>query len=463
MVAGVPITKSRTLYRCSACTAESPQWQGRCGSCGEWNTLAEERSTGRPVDAAAGNVPPVSLAAVSTEVCVPRPTGIIELDRVLGGGITAGSVTLLGGEPGIGKSTLVLQLCNALAGSGLRCLVITGEESVQQVARRAERLGVTNESVSLLAESDMETILRVIGDDLPDLVVVDSVQTMSATGLASTPGTVTQVRECAQALTALAKSKNVAMLLVGHVTKEGTLAGPRVLEHVVDTVLEFEGDRHHELRFLRAAKHRFGATDEVGVFEMTEQGLMSVPDASGLFLDDRRAGVSGSVVAPIIQGRRPLLVEIQALVSASSLPQPRRVSQGIDGGRVSLIMAVLAKRTGMSVGMSDVYVSVVGGVRVDEPGTDLGLALAIASSHLDCSAPGDSIAIGEVGLGGEVRRVTHMAKRLTEAARMGFRRALVPPGCPEGPAGLELVSVSTLHEALGVMDLSCNRRSTRER
>lgn len=445
------VAKVRSLHRCTTCTATSPQWQGRCPACGEWNTLVEEVSSTPSISRASGNAAQ-SLASISTETCKAKPTGIIELDRVLGGGLTPGSVTLLGGEPGIGKSTLVLQLCQTLAIANMRCLIITGEESVQQVARRAERLHAQAKNVSLLAETDMESVLAAIESEKPDLAVVDSVQTMSAAGLGSTPGTVTQVRECAQALTSMAKASGVAVLLVGHVTKEGSLAGPRVLEHVVDTVLEFEGDRHHELRFLRAAKHRFGATDEVGVFEMTEQGLMSVPDASGLFLDDRRPGVSGSVVVPVVQGRRPVLVELQALVTSSNAPQPRRVAQGLDTGRVALITAVLAKRAGVGLGMSDVYASIVGGIRVDEPGTDLALGLAIMSSHFGRSVPTDLVAVGEVGLGGEIRKVAHLQKRLTEAARMGFRRALVPEGCPTGPAGLQLIHVAMLRDAVKLVE-----------
>jgi DNA repair protein RadA/Sms len=444
------MAKTRQLFRCSACDATSPQWAGRCSSCGEWNTLAEDVANS-VVAHVAPSSKVVRLTEVSTTSHTTMPTEIAELDRVLSGGFTPGSVTLLGGEPGIGKSTLVLQLCDALARQQKKCLVVTGEESAQQVAARAERLGLRSPGMSLLADNDMETILATIQHEAPDLCVIDSVQTMNAAGVGSATGSATQVRECAQALTSMAKSTGVAVLMVGHVTKEGTLAGPRVLEHVVDTVLEFEGDRHHDLRMLRAVKHRFGATDEVGVMEMTETGLASVRNASGMFLDDRRTGVAGSIVVPIMQGRRALMVELQTLTSKSHAPPPRRIAQGIDGNRMTVVLAVLGRRAHVWMGSDDVYVSIVGGVRVDDPGADLALALAAASSKSDTPIAADLVAIGELGLAGEVRKVSHIQKRLTEVANMGFVRAIVPKGTPEGPKGLRLHPVETLRQALDVI------------
>ncbi len=370
-----------------------------------------------------------------------------------------GSVTLLGGEPGIGKSTLVLQVCAGLAAGGVRCLVVTGEESADQVGRRAQRLGVGVDDVMLLAETDIESIIAAVDSVSPDLVIIDSVQTMSAAGVGAAAGTVSQVRECAQALAALAKQREIAVMLVGHVTKEGTLAGPRVLEHLVDTVLEFEGDRHQGLRFLRAVKHRFGATDEVGVFAMQERGLESVSDASGLFLDDRRPGTPGSAVFPAMQGRRPMLVEVQALTAETSAvpPQPRRVAQGIDGQRLAVILAVVSRRAFISVGLQDVFVSVVGGVRLDEPAADLAVALAVVSSLSDQPLNPDTVFIGEIGLGGEVRKVPGLERRLSEAQRMGFKSAIVPPGETDGPKGLSVTHVSTLQEAVKTLGLHSSK------
>jgi DNA repair protein RadA/Sms len=392
---------------------------------------------------------PVSLQHAAQDPTVLLATGLPELDRVLGGGLVRGSVTLLGGEPGIGKSTIVLQLCASIARAGGSCLIVTGEESVDQVGRRAARLGANVEGVMVHADSDVESILAVLDHVRPKLVVIDSIQTMSTASAGSAAGTVGQVRECAQAFTAYAKQHGVASILVGHVTKEGSLAGPRVLEHLVDTVLEFEGDRHHSLRFLRAVKHRFGSTDEVGVLEMTETGLSSVADASQLFLDDRRSGVSGSVIAPLIQGRRPMLVEIQSLVNAVQQPaQLRRLAQGLDSNRLAVVLAVLTKYCGLPFNSHDVYASVVGGIRVDEPGADLALALALFSSRKGTVISSDLVAVGEVGLGGEVRKVSHLSRRLNEVARLGFRRALVPKGSPSGPEGLKLIPVSTISEAV---------------
>lgn len=397
---------------------------------------------------------PVPIAEVDLDRCGPRSTGLGELDRVLGGGLVPGSVTLLGGEPGIGKSTLLLQALAAMAASERPVLLVTAEESARQVRLRAERLGALVPDLHLVAENALATILGHVGDLRPEVVVVDSIQTIFDPDLGSAPGSVTQVRECAHRLVVAAKELDVSIVLVGHVTKEGALAGPRVLEHVVDTVLSFEGDRHHSLRLLRAVKHRFGSSDELGLFEMGERGLTGVPDASGLLLTDRRPGVAGSVVVPTMDGHRPLLVEIQTLVSSSTLAQPRRSAQGLDHGRLTLLLAVLDRRVGLaSFAKSDVYASAVGGVRVAEPGADLALALALVSSLANRTLPADLVAVGEVGLGGELRQAPQLSRRLAEAARLGFRRAVVPVSAPDAPTGLTLIRATTLAEAVRHLQL----------
>jgi DNA repair protein RadA/Sms len=390
-----------------------PQWAGRCSGCGAWNSLVEEVRS--PADEAAppavGRSHPVRLADVDLDVGRPRPTGLDELDRVLGGGLVPGSVTLLGGEPGIGKSTLLLQL---LAGWPGPSVYVSAEESARQVRLRAERLGAVSPSITLHAETSLPHVLDALTQARPGLVV-----------------------------------------LVGHVTKDGGLAGPRALEHVVDTVLHVEGDRHHALRLLRATKHRFGPTHELGLFEMTEAGLTGVPDPSQLFLADRRAGVAGSAVVPTIDGRRPLVVEVQALTTPTVPGVPaRRTAQGLDGGRLSMLMAVLARRAGLAVGEHDVYGSAVGGVRLTEPGLDLGICLAVASAVTDRPLPADLVAFGEVGLGGEVRHAAQAERRLREADRLGFGRAVVPSGSAGSGAGLELLRVSTVAEAMALTGLS---------
>ena len=456
------MAKVRTLFRCSECGGSTPKWAGRCSHCGGWNTLSEEFE---PVAAASAHLPRASLAPaeaatpisdVDTTQMRPRPTGISEFDRVLGGGLVDGSVVLLGGEPGIGKSTLLLQLLGAVAKGGSRCLLVSGEESRQQVRLRAERLDALHPDLWLAAETSLPAVLGHIDAVRPSVLVVDSIQTLIDPALESAPGSVTQVRECAHALVRLAKERGICVVLVGHVTKDGSLAGPRVLEHIVDTVLAFEGDRHHALRLLRSVKHRFGATGELGLFEMLESGLVGVADPSALFLEDRRVGVSGSVVATAIEGQRPLLVEVQALVNAVRYPNPRRAAQGLDINRLQMLLAVLDRSASISLHESDVYVSAVGGVRLTEPASDLGVALAIASSVSNTSIDADIVAIGEVGLSGEVRQVSHLARRLSEAARLGFRRAIVPRSAPDPDlaSGLRLVRVATIGEALGHLGLN---------
>jgi DNA repair protein RadA/Sms len=371
----------------------------------------------------------------------------------LGGGLVPGSATVVGGEPGIGKSTLLLQALSSLASRGARCLLVTAEESKQQVKLRAERLGARESSLWLLSETSLPAILAAITEVAPDVVVLDSIQTVFDPELGSAPGSVVQVRECAHQLVRVAKERSITTILVGHVTKEGTLAGPRVLEHLVDTVLSFEGERHHALRLLRAVKHRFGPTGELGLFEMADEGLRAVPDASGLFLGDRRAGVPGSVVVPAMEGHRPLLVELQALVAPSALAMPRRSAQGLDSGRLSLLVAVLDRRVGLSLAGADVYASAVGGVRVAEPAADLALSLALVSALTGAVLPPDLVACGEVGLGGEVRQVSQCERRLAEAARLGFRTAVIPASSPGVPAGMEAIRVRSLAEAVAGLDL----------
>lgn len=452
------MTKAKPIHRCTDCGAASARWLGRCPSCGTWNSLVEEldarpSSTWGTTVTAANQVVPI--VEVALDDWATRPTGVGELDRVLGGGLVPGSVTLVGGEPGIGKSTLLLQALAAMAGAGARVLLVTAEESAPQVRLRAQRLGALAPTLHLLAEANLASVVARMGELQPDVVVVDSIQTVFDPDLGSVPGSVAQVRECAHRLVVMAKERGLSVVLVGHVTKEGSLAGPRVLEHVVDTVLHFEGDRHHALRLLRAVKHRFGSAEELGLFEMTDKGLVGVPDASGLFLADRRAGVAGSVVVPTMEGHRPLCVEIQALVAATTLVQPRRSAQGLDHGRLTLLLAVLASVgvTGATLAKSDVYASAVGGVRIVEPGADLAVALALVSSLEGQPLPAGLVACGEVGLGGELRQVAQTARRLAEAARLGFTWAMVPASAPDPPPGISLIRAPTLAAALGKVKL----------
>ncbi|MGD9797263.1 MAG: DNA repair protein RadA [Acidimicrobiia bacterium] len=443
--------KVRSVFRCVECGSSEPKWVGRCNGCGEWGSMVEEAER----EVAAGTPAPRSVPMPITEVAegggLSRPTGIDELDRVLGGGLVPGSVSLVGGEPGIGKSTLLLQALASMATVGSRCLLVTAEESAAQVRARAERLGAAVPDLLLLAETCLPNVIAALDQVAPDVVVVDSVQTVYEPSLGSAPGSVAQVRECAHRLVREAKERGVSILLVGHVTKEGALAGPRVLEHVVDTVLSFEGDRHHGLRLLRAVKHRYGGTADLGLFEMTEGGLRGVPDASGLFLSDRRPGLPGSVVVPTMEGQRPLLVEVQALVSEAPFLPPRRSPQGLDGPRLALLLAVLERIVGVPLGKSDVHASVVGGVRLVEPGADLAIALAVASSAMGTALPPEVVAGGEVGLGGELRQVSQLDRRLAEAVRLGFTAAVVPASGPPPPPGMTALRASTLQEAMDLV------------
>lgn len=403
-------------------------------------TVAVSRSLNAPSE-------PLPLRGVDANVSSAQPTGVAEFDRVLDGGIVPGSVTLISGEPGIGKSTLLLQIVAAWSG---RALYVSAEESAQQVRLRANRLGVGGDEAFLVAAMSIGDIVGAIDKVQPTLVVVDSVQTIADESIESAPGSVVQVRECSFRLVQEAKARGIAILLVGHVTKDGNIAGPRLLEHVVDTVVSFEGDRLHALRLVRAVKHRFGTTNELGLFEMTEHGLVGVPDASNMLLADRQHGVAGSVVVPTIDGQRPLLVEVQALTTKVNLGvTPRRSAQGIESSRLAMLLAVLERRMGIAFSSLEVYVSVVGGVRLNDPGSDLAVCLALASAALDKPVPADLAVLGEVGLGGEIRHVPHVERRVSEAVRMGFRRVILPANARVDDAGrASLVRAATLADAL---------------
>lgn len=449
------MARSRTVHRCTSCGAGSPKWSGRCPTCGDWNTLVEEAAA---TTTSAPSLTPASEPLPITELSAggggPVPTGLEEVDRVLGGGLVPGSVTLFGGEPGVGKSTLVLQLLARRAASGAKVLYVTGEESAEQVRLRAERLGALEPSLLLVAETTLPSVLAHMATVQPELCVVDSVQTLHDPELGAAPGSVTQVRECAHQLVQAAKASGTSLVLVGHVTKDGQLSGPRVLEHVVDTVLSMEGDRHHAVRVLRTQKHRFGSTEEAGLFHHTGSGLEPVPDPSAMFLSDRGAGGEGSVVTATIEGQRPLLVEVQSLVVASSLAQPRRSVQGLDSGRVALLLAVLEKRLGLPLGKLDVYAMTSGGVRLREPGADLAVCAAVASSLAGRPLRMDTIVCGEVGLGGELRQVGRFDRRLSEAARMGFKRAVVPATSPAVDVDMECLPAFDLPDAFALLGIT---------
>jgi DNA repair protein RadA/Sms len=420
--------RAATIFACTACAHESPKWHGRCPGCGEWNTLAEERRSAAPAGRRGRRaLRPVRLAEVEAPLVERMGTGIGELDRVLGGGLVPGSLVLIGGSPGIGKSTLTTSALGNLAAGGRRVLYVSGEESAAQVKLRAERLGPGALSVPIVAETELETVLSTIEAERPEVCVVDSVQVLYDPVLSGSPGSVAQVREVAGRLMRLAKARGVAVILVGHVTKEGAIAGPRVLEHLVDCVLSFEGERERTYRTLRAMKNRFGSTNEVGVFEMHEQGLVEVADASARFVTEATRA-PGSVVLCAMEGSRPLLVEVQALVAPSELVPPRRVANGVDRNRLALVLAVLARHGGVSLGGSDVFVSVAGGVRVDEPGADLAIALALASAAKGLGLGDETplAAFGELGLTGELRHVAHADRRLAEAEKFGLRSVVRP-------------------------------------
>ena len=448
------MARARSAWRCQNCGASAPRWMGRCNDCGEFGTFVEEieRSVSTGGRAARVSVQPLSLDAVGALEAQRTTTGIAELDRVLGGGLVAGSLVLLGGEPGIGKSTLLLQAADALGGGGLEVLYVCGEESPQQVGLRARRLGTVSPRVSLLPELEIGAVESIVRERKPDILVVDSIQTAFDSELVGAPGSVGQVRACTARLMRVAKDLGVTTLIVGHVTKDGAIAGPRVLEHMVDAVLYFEGDRDHAFRIVRAVKNRFGSASEIGIFEMGERGLLGVGSPSAALLAERGDSVPGSVVMAAMEGTRPLLVEIQALVTPSYLPAPRRLANGIDTARLLQVLAVLERRAGLSFAGQDVYVSVAGGLRVLEPAVDLPLGLALASALSDRPVPLDVAAFGELGLTGQVRPVSQAASRLREAARLGMDRVLgAAPSSLDGAHARVLVRVGTISEALGVL------------
>ncbi|MBE0502229.1 MAG: DNA repair protein RadA, partial [Desulfuromonadales bacterium] len=441
-----------SIYSCQQCGHQSPKWLGKCPDCNQWDTLVEEqvtinKKTARPL-------PPAAAVQSINAVCAADDDriscGIAELDRVLGGGVVAGSLSLIGGDPGIGKSTLLLQAADRLAVHG-PVLYATAEESTRQVRMRGDRLGANNPALLLLAETSLESIIDRVREIKPTFLIIDSIQTIFTAGLESAPGSVSQVRECAGRLMQLAKGEGVSTFIVGHVTKDGSIAGPRMLEHMVDTVLYFEGDAGHPYRILRAVKNRFGSTNEIGVFAMREEGLVEVPNPSELFLAERPDGAAGSVVVASLEGSRPILIELQALVSGASFGTPRRTTMGLDHNRASLLVAVLEKRVGLSLLALDIFLNVAGGVKLVEPAIDLGVVAALASSHLNRVVPARTVLFGEVGLTGEVRAVSQPELRVKEAARLGFTRCFLPQGNLKGmqkPSGIELIGVKNVSEVL---------------
>jgi DNA repair protein RadA/Sms len=446
------VVKKGISYRCADCGYEAAKWVGRCPECQAWGTL-EERGDARPaiarVAAGAPSAPAKPIAQVDLEGARARATGVSELDRVLGGGLVPGAVVLLAGEPGVGKSTLLLEVAYQWAASASKpSLYVTGEESAGQVRLRAERTGNLHEQMFLAAESDLSAIFGHVEAVGPGVLIVDSVQTMASPQAEGAPGGVTQVRAVTAGLVALAKERGLPIVLVGHVTKDGSVAGPRVLEHLVDVVLQFEGDRHSTLRMVRGVKNRFGPADEIGCFELRDDGIVGVPDPSGLFLNRHADAVPGTAVTVTVEGKRPLLCEVQALVSKSSLPQPRRAVSGLDSARVGMVLAVLEKRGGVAFGTQDVYTATVGGMKVTEPAVDLAVVLAIASSVNEVALSPRLVSLGEVGLAGEIRRVTGVGRRLAEAARLGFTHAIVPPDPGKLPDGIRVLEVATVADAL---------------
>ena len=454
--------KAKTIFYCTECGNETPKWQGRCPACGAWNTMVErpaEKAPKKSPSASRGSTlgvalnRPKAMAEVETTDELRFPTGMGELDRVLGGGAVRGSLVLVGGAPGIGKSTLMLQICDHLCRTA-KVLYVSGEESERQIKLRAERLQVRGEGLSLLSETNLENVIDAVHAVSPDVLIVDSIQTLYHGDVTAAPGSISQVKECTMALMQLAKGEGLTIFVIGHVNKEGSIAGPKVLEHMVDCVLYFEGERHMAYRILRAAKNRFGATNEIGVFEMEDGGLAEVPNPSEAMLAGRPENAPGTCVACVMEGVRPVLAEVQALVVPSAFGNPRRMSNGFDYNRAVLLLAVLEKRGGLLLGNCDAYLNVIGGLSLDEPAADLAAILAMASSFRDRPVPADLTAIGEVGLTGELRSVSALSQRLSEVRRLGFTKCLIPKrtqGKLAVPEGLELIRVGNIREALAAL------------
>lgn len=457
----IKMAKSRYIYTCSQCGYESSKWNGKCPSCGAWNSFEEEladnsSSSGR---SSSQNIPDLSdsileLEDIGIDSDVRYDTGIGELNRVLGGGLVKGSLVLLGGEPGIGKSTILLQICQFL-GEEHSVLYVSGEESARQIKLRAQRLGVNTENLYILTATDAEAIAETIASCNPDIAIIDSIQTMSISRISSSPGSITQVRECTNLFMHTAKNQEIPLIIVGHVNKDGAIAGPKVMEHIVDAVLYFEGERHQSYRLLRAVKNRFGSTNEIGVFEMIDKGLREVENPSQMLLSGRPHNVSGTCVACVMEGSRPILAEVQALAAKTSYAAPRRMVTGFDYNRLNIIIAVLEKRLGIFMGSLDVYLNIVGGFRLDEPAGDLPVAMALYSGIMDKQIDDELIAFGEIGLGGEIRSVSHIAQRIREAERMGFKTCVIPRQSVSAinpkDYSIEIIPASTLKQAFSVI------------
>lgn len=451
------MAKTKTVYFCTECGNETPKWMGRCPGCGAYNTMQEHIE--KPAAAGRAKPAPVGMSRKPQRICevaadteIRFSTGMGELDRVLGGGAVAGSLVLVGGAPGIGKSTLLLQICNQLC-KNRRVLYISGEESERQLKLRSQRLGVSPEELLILSETRLSDVLEVVEETEPDILIVDSIQTLYQEENESPPGSVSQVKECTMALMQLSKQQGITVFVVGHINKDGNIAGPKVLEHMVDCVLYFEGDINYSYRLLRAAKNRFGSTNEIGVFEMADKGLLEVPNPSQMLLEGRPAGASGTCVACTMEGTRPVLAEVQALVSKTAFNVPRRTADGFDFNRAALLLAVAEKRADMKLSLFDAYINVIGGLHLDEPAADLPVILAVASSYRDTAIPDDLVAIGEVGLTGEIRSVSNLNQRLSEVARLGFTKCIIPKNGSEKaeiPAGLTVYRVRNLREAIEV-------------
>jgi len=455
------MARSRYIYTCNQCGYESSKWNGKCPSCGAWNSFEEDIADTPAVSgrSSSASVPDLSesimeLDAIGTDSDVRYDTGVGELNRVLGGGLVKGSLVLLGGEPGIGKSTLLLQICQFL-GEEHSVLYISGEESARQIKLRAQRLGVNTENLYILTATDAEAVAETITSSAPDIAIIDSIQTMSISRITSSPGSITQVRECTNLFMHTAKALEIPMMIVGHVNKDGAIAGPKVMEHIVDAVLYFEGERHQSYRLLRAVKNRFGSTNEIGVFEMIDKGLREVENPSQMLLAGRPHNVSGTCVACVMEGSRPILAEVQALAAKTSYSAPRRMTTGFDFNRLSIIIAVLEKRLGIFMGSLDVYLNIVGGFRLDEPAGDLPVAMALYSGVMDKLIDEELIAFGEIGLGGEIRSVSHIDQRIREAERMGFKKCVVPKqsmgAVNASEHEIEIIPVSSLKQAFAVI------------